>query len=367
MDSLTQATLGALCGEILLRKQLGWKGAAWGFFFGTLPDLDFIISPWLDSMDSLRNHRSLSHSIFLMLLMSPLFGILLAKLHQQISVKRASAFVLLAWSTHVFIDCFNSYGTQIFEPFSDYRVTLNNISIIDPLFTLPMLVGVIWALCLQRESRKRSRVVTITTAWITFYTCISFLLLSLAQREFEKQLHNAGIEPDKTFTSCTLGNIFLWRHLAQDNENYYVSYWSVWDSEDRLVEIDTISRSPELAVPYKDSKVFQTLDWFSQGWWKLTPMSEKSVVFVDMRFAEMHQIDGENSRKIPPFIWQMTLNDDGSVTENRASVKGDFKPKETLKELGRRIIGGSPAWMSPDWPWDTTKTLSPENETERVH
>ena len=229
-----------------------------------------------------------------------------------------------------------------------------------------MLVGVIWALCLKKESRKRSRVVTLTSVWISFYTCISFLLLSLAQREFEQQFDAAGITPDKTFTSCTLGNIFLWRHLAQDDENYYVSYWSVWDSDDRLVEIDTIARTPELAIPYKESRVFQTLDWFSQGWWKLTPVSENSVVFVDMRFAEMHQIDGDNSRKIPPFIWHMTLDKDGSVQESRASVKGDFKPKLTIKELGQRIIGRSPEWMTPTWPWDPTKTLSPESETERI-
>ena len=367
MDSLTQATLGALCGELLLRKQLGWKGAAWGFFFGTLPDLDIIMSPWLDAMDSLRNHRSLSHSIFLMLLMSPVFGLLLAKLHKHISVKRASAFVLLTWFTHVFIDCFNSYGTQIFEPFSDYRVTLNNISIIDPLFTLPMLVGVIWALCINRESEKRSRIVAITTAWITFYTCVSFLFQSLAQRQFESQLTEAGITADDTITSNTLGNIFLWRMIARDENHFYVSYWSIWDSKDRPTSIDAIPRNPELAAPFKDSKAFETLDWFSQGWWKITPMSENSVALVDLRFAEMHQIDEGNSRKIPPFIWQLSLDEDGSVKESRASVKGDFKPKKTLKELGQRIIGRSPDWMTPDWPWESTKTLSPENETERVN
>ncbi len=138
MDSITQTALGGLCGELLLRKQLGWKSAAWGIFFGTLPDLDIAIAPFVDSMDWLHTHRSLSHSLFLMLLISPLFGWLLSKLHENVSYARAASFVLLAWATHILIDCFNNYGTQVFEPFSNYRVALNNMSIIDPLFTIPI-------------------------------------------------------------------------------------------------------------------------------------------------------------------------------------------------------------------------------------
>lgn len=357
MDSLTQATLGALCGELLLRKQLGWKGAAWGLFFGTLPDLDLIAAPVRDSLVYLKNHRGVSHSLFLMLLVSPLFGRLLAKLHHSLSAKRASLFVLLTWSTHVLIDCFNSYGTQVFEPFSDQRVTLNNMSIIDPLFTLPMVVGVIWALFKQKESQSRSRIVTITTSWIVFYTLLSFTFLGIAQRQFERQLSAAGITADASFTSCTLGNIFLWRTLARDPENYYVSYWSVFDSSDRLVEIDTIKRTPELVAPYRDSEAFKMLDWFSQGWWKVAADGEDGVILVDMRFGETHQIDGENSRKIPPFLWRLSLDAEGAVQQSRMSLRGDFNPKPVLSQLLQRIAGGAPNWMDSPWPWDTTKAV----------
>ncbi len=354
MDSITQAALGGLCGELLLRKQLGWKGAAWGVFFGTLPDLDIAIAPFVDSMDWLRTHRSLSHSIFLMLLMSPVFGYLLSKLHNKISLARATGFVLLTWSTHVLIDCFNSYGTQIFEPFSDYRLTLNNMSIIDPLFTVPMVIGNFICLFLAREGRKRSWLVWSTTTWISLYTLMSFVVLGLAKKHFRTELTKSNIETKDIRVSPSLGNIFLWRMLARDDENYYVSYWSVWDSSDRSFHLDQLSRTPELATPYRGSKPFETLDWFSEGWWKIIQDSEdrNSIYLIDMRFGEMNMIDSEPAVKAPPFVWKLSMDERGNVTDSRASLRSEFDPKKTIYQLKERMLGRAPKWTHSIWPWD---------------
>ena len=43
MDSLTQLTFGAACGEAILGKKMGRKGLIWGAILGTLPDLDVFI------------------------------------------------------------------------------------------------------------------------------------------------------------------------------------------------------------------------------------------------------------------------------------------------------------------------------------
>jgi inner membrane protein len=354
VDSITQAALGGLCGELLLRKQLGWKGAAWGVFFGTLPDLDIAIAPFVDSMDWLRTHRSLSHSLFLMLLLSPVFAYFLSKLHSKVSVTRATGFVLLTWSTHVLIDCFNSYGTQIFEPFSDYRLTLNNMSIIDPLFTIPMLIGNFICLFLLREGRKRSWVAWSTTAWISLYTLASFVFLSIAKKHFRTELTKSNVEAADMLVSPSLGNIFLWRMIARDDENYYVSHWSVWDSADRPFHLDQIERTPHLATPYQGSKPFETLNWFSEGWWKIIPNSEKpnSIYLIDMRFGEMHMLNTEPAVKAPPFVWNLNMDEQGNVTENRASLRSEFDPKETLSQLKERIAGRAPEWTDSIWPWD---------------
>lgn len=354
MDSITQAALGGLCGELLLRKQLGWKGAAWGLFFGTLPDLDIVIVSFVDSMDWLRTHRSLSHSLFLMLLLSPLFGYLLSKLHHKVSVARATTFVLLTWSTHVLIDCFNSYGTQVFEPFSDYRFTLNNMSIIDPLFTVPMVIGIIICLFFARTGLKRSWVVWSTTAWISLYTLASFVMLGRAQDHFSKELANANIQSEEILVSPSLANIFLWRMVVRDDENYYVSHWSFWDSPDRPFHLDRVERTPGLAAPYLGSKAFETLDWFSQGWWKVVQNSEEpnSIYLIDMRFGEMRQYSHHGTVKAPTFAWKLSIDEQGQVTDSRAPFRSELDPKKTIFQLKERIVGRAPEWTKSIWCWE---------------
>ncbi|MGJ8673077.1 metal-dependent hydrolase [Rubritalea sp.] len=362
MDSITQAALGGLCGELVLRRQLGWKGALWGVFFGTVPDLDIFMSPWLDSMDGLRNHRSLSHSLFLMLLMSPLFGWLLSRLHKSVSYRRATGFVLLTWATHVLIDCFNSYGTQVLEPFSDYRVAFGNMAIVDLFFTIPMLIGNFLCLFCLREGRARSWITWTTTAWISLYVLASVLFLNMARAQFETRLNTHNISHTDMLISPTLSNIFLWRMVARNEEQYFITYWSLFDSDVRPVHIETIEQSPEIATPYLGSKAFNTLEWFSKGWWKVFQDTESpnSIYFVDLRFGESPDNSYDPPVKSPPFLWKLTLEKDGSVTDQRTRLiqkEENGKPFEKLATFvfgtqKERVMGRALHWQQGVWPWD---------------
>ena len=62
MDSLTQVVLGAAVGEAVLGKKVGIKAAIVGAIAGTIPDLDVLASPWLDAVEKLMYHRSITHS-----------------------------------------------------------------------------------------------------------------------------------------------------------------------------------------------------------------------------------------------------------------------------------------------------------------
>lgn len=63
MDSLTQLTFGAACGEAILGKKVGRKALIWGAILGTLPDLDVFI-PLGSPVDDFVYHRGFSHSLF---------------------------------------------------------------------------------------------------------------------------------------------------------------------------------------------------------------------------------------------------------------------------------------------------------------
>ena len=174
VDSLTQATLGAAVGELVLGKRLGNRAIAWGALFGTLPDLDVLLSPLFDHAGWLWWHRGPSHSLLVMALASLLLARPLAKLWRQDKVGPVLAgwFVLLNWSTHVLIDCFTTYGTLVLWPFDDTRIAFNNLFIIDPLFTLPMLISLGWIAFLRKpdQLQKRRRIHAVCLA----ISCISY-------------------------------------------------------------------------------------------------------------------------------------------------------------------------------------------------
>lgn len=372
MDSITQAALGALCGEMVLGRQLGCKGALWGLFFGTLPDLDVIAFYFQTASEQLMWHRGLSHSILLMFVGAFVFGALLKKIHwrRQVSYWRFFAFVFLAWSTHVLIDCFNTYGTQIMEPFSDIRYTIGNISIIDLFFLVPMLIGLFLAVIVFRKRVKlRSRIGWLTTLWLCFYFGASLLMKHFATQHFDAMLAKQGIEVEEIVASPTISNIFLWRMHARDKDGYYVSYWSAFDDEDREPVVRQFEHGHELERGFEDSIDLQRLKWFCQGWHKTFKVEgePESIYVAAINMSEVHlymplpKEEGEQQMRFmelrPSFIWKITKQNGDYQLERpfKMSKDGGNLLKEAVKLTYQRVKGEAPKWMDGVWSWDIHK------------
>ncbi len=371
MDSITQATLGALCGEMVLGRQLGYKGALWGLFFGTLPDLDVLAYGILTATEQLMWHRGLSHSILLMFLGAFIFGAVLKRVHhtRDISYWRFFFFVFLAWSTHVLIDCFNTYGTMIMEPFSHHRYAINNISIIDVFFLFPMLMGLFFACIVFRKKRNlRSHIGWITTIWLCLYFAASLFMKQMATDKFQKLMAEEGIETEDLIASPTFSNIFLWRMHARDADNYYVSYWSLFDDDDRETIVQKFANGKELEKGFEDSEDLKTLKWFCMGWHKIFKLeSEPDSIYIGaIHMSEVRVLlnpvstDSKSTDKLkelrPVFIWKITKTDSGYELERtfKMSRDGSSVLADAVKATYRRVKGESPRWMDGKWSWDLT-------------
>ena len=158
MDSLTQIVLGASVGEAVGGRKMGNKAALWGAIAGTIPDLDvffrFIYSP----IDAMHVHRGFSHSFLFALLFAPVLAQLIFYLYKKkYDFKLLLCLSFLAIITHPLLDMFTNYGTQLFWPF-DFRVSLNTISVIDPIYTLPFLIFLLITLFLKKESHLRRKI-----------------------------------------------------------------------------------------------------------------------------------------------------------------------------------------------------------------
>ncbi|MEZ7955597.1 MAG: metal-dependent hydrolase [Rubritalea sp.] len=366
MDSITQAALGALCGELVLGKKLGNKGILWGLLFGTLPDLDIIAYPFLTASEQLGWHRGISHSIFMMFVAAALFGWLLHKIHQkkdaEISYARAAWFVFLAWSTHVLIDCFNTYGTMILEPFSSKRISINNLFIIDLFFLVPILICLILAMVWGRKNpARRMKITTITSCWLCIYFLASLVIKQIANNHFEQLLTEKGIVKERMMTAPTFSNIFLWRMVAEDHdgETIHTSYWSLLDSKDQQPAILSFKKDHQLEVSFQDSADLKALTSFTGGLHKTyqDPRQPNTIYIAALNMGEMHINTADGNELRPAFIWKITRNDDETFSLDRAfkmSKDGSKYLKKAVANTVNRALGNTDHWMKGDikWTWD---------------
>ncbi len=284
MDSLTQLALGAAVGEATAGRQVGRRAALWGGVCGTLPDLDVFIS-FGDAVRDFTYHRGFSHSLFVLAALTPLVVWLILTVHRNTRVHRWrwAALVYLVFASHVLLDSFTVYGTQIFWPFVTTPMTWSTIFIIDPAYTLPLLVGVIAALAASRHRpwghAMNAAGLVLSTAYLAWTVGAKLHVEDVARRSLDAQ----GLAQAALLTTPAPFNSLLWRVLAVDDAGYYEGFYSLVTGED-TVRFDHHPRRLELIAPIHESWPVQRLQWFTKGFYAVAPVGD-DVVITDLRMG----------------------------------------------------------------------------------
>ena len=284
MDSVTQLALGAAVGEATLGRRVGYRAAMWGGICGTLPDLDVFI-PLNDAVMDFTYHRSFSHSLLVLIPMVPLIAWLIITIHPTTRelFKRWCLLVFLVFVTHVLLDSFTTYGTQIFWPLFDTPVALSSIFIIDPLYTLPLVVGVISALVMTRQSNRGHRINQIGLFISTLYLGWTLVAKQHVESVVAQSLANQHIEHNQIFTVPTPFNSLLWRAVVMDKDGYYEGYYSILDEDHRL-HFTHHSSDESLLREIEQHWPVQRLKWFTRGLYSVGELNQ-AVVISDLRMG----------------------------------------------------------------------------------
>lgn len=341
MDSITQAALGAAVGHVCWQNKLGRKALIAGAMLGTLPDLDVLLYPFLDEVQRLYWHRGESHSIWFLLIGSIGIGWLLSRYYKakQFEVLQTTTGVFLILSTHVLIDLFTVYGTQLLAPVLRRGFALNNMFIIDPLFTLPLLVGAFGAYFIKKQAvaQRTNRIGLLLAA---LYAVWSFSAQSIADQKFRTALTESdNFKVIRQITSAGPFTSFLWRHIAETPDGFLLGYWSWLDDNDRKIRFQFIPKNAAVVEQIKSTRTFETVDWFSKGWWFVARSDQKTAKVVDLRFTELPaDKDQPYAQWQWPFAWNFNL-----IAQDETRLKAVLpdlqEPVKTLRLLGQRIQG----------------------------
>lgn len=288
MDSLTQIVLGAAVAEVVAGKKLGNKALFWGAVGGTIPDLDVIGSFFMNTVDYVNFHRGFSHSLVFGFIAGPLLGWLLSRSRWSQGQPFWLWTQLFFWSifTHPLLDMFTSYGTQLFLPFSDYRVELNTIFIIDPAYTLPMLVALIVLMFYRRESVQRIKIIFLGIAISHVYLVFTVVnKYGIVEPAIKREMLEQGLDVERHETIPAPLQNFLWQGIIKTPTGYYAGYFNPWRKDPSLNSFLFFERNRESEKELEDFEQYQRLKRFSRDYDWVEKTANNTYIYNDMRFS----------------------------------------------------------------------------------
>jgi inner membrane protein len=286
MDPLTQGVLGASLPQASSKPRFAATAGLLGFLAGMAPDLDILIRSGTDPLMFLEYHRQFTHALIFI----PVGGLLCALvLHALLGRKRGLSFrqswlfCTLGYATHAVLDACTTYGTMLFWPFSDARIAWNTISIIDPLFTIPLLILVILA-----ATRRRPMFARVALVW-----AVGYMGLGLWQQQQATQMGYAlaaerGHVPLRLEAKPSFANILVWKVVYETPERFHVDAVRAGFSPKVFAGESVQKFDLDRDMPWLDRESQQAADierfrWFSNGYIARDPNNGNRV--IDVRFS----------------------------------------------------------------------------------
>lgn len=283
MDSLSQIVLGSAVGVAVLgRRAPVWKAALVGAVYGTLPDLDVLID-FGDPLANMTQHRAESHALPWLTFVSPaLTWVAMKALREKMALfKPWWLAVWLILITHPLLDWTTVYGTQLWRPFSTEPFGLGSMFIIDPLYTLPLLIALVCAFTIRGKARLCAALgLAISTGYLGWSVVAQRMVQSVATAELQRQ----GITAEHLLVTPTAFNTILWRVVAVSGDSYYEGFRSLLD-KDRAIAFERFPRGNDLLPMLGYNISAARLAWFTHGFYKLNEADGRASI-TDLRMGQ---------------------------------------------------------------------------------
>jgi inner membrane protein len=284
MDPVSQAALGGAWAQPAARGPGVVAATALGCLAGMAPDLDILIRSGSDPLLALEYHRQFTHSLAFI----P-FGALICAIafygfvRQRVSKLQCYLFCLLGYASHGLLDACTTYGTQLFWPLSDQRIAWNNVSVIDPLFTLPLIV-----LVLLGALRRRPAFAVAGLSWAILYLTFGIVQGQRATVAGRDLAASRGHMTTRLEAKPAFASIMLWKVIYEYDGRYYVDAirtglsTRIFEGES-VEKLDLARHFPWLAAASQQARDVERFRWFSDDFLALDQSRPDHI--IDMRYS----------------------------------------------------------------------------------
>jgi len=333
MDLFTQGLVGAAFTQAMPVKKAHLRIAGgFGFVAGLAPDLDAFIQSSTDPLTVLEYHRHFTHSLAFI----PVGGALCALVLHAIFGRRwrltflqTFMFCTLGYATHGLLDATTSYGTMLLWPFSDLRVSWSLVSIVDPVFTLPVAIFTLVAWLKRRASYAR-----IAVAWAACYLTLGMVQHDAALAMGRQIAAERGHTLMRIEAKPSFANILVWKTIYETPQHFHVDAVRAGLAP-RLFEgasiakLDMARDLPWLALDTQQAKDIERFEALSLGFVALDPQRPHRI--IDVRYSFLpNEIDA---------LWSIELSPDAAPTDHARFLTHRENAAENLGDLWRMVSG----------------------------
>ena len=331
MDSLTQIILGAAVGEAVLGRKIGNKAMLYGAIAGTIPDLDVISSFFNDTVTALEVHRGFTHSILFSVLFAPILAFLVTRFEAYKNLKDWSWLFFWTFITHPILDAQTTWGTQLFWPL-DIRLAFKNVFVVDPLYTIPFLVLLIFAMRQKKASRKRRLYNNWGLIISSSYLILTLILKGISYQTFTKELAAQHIKYKEIETKPAPLNTVLWAANVETDDAFLIGYSSFLDKNP--IQFSSYPKNHYLLGDLVHQPKVKRMIAISKGWYTINK-KDNALYFNDLRFGLLSmKPNAEN------FVFKYKIEIDANGTPFfTEEPKEKRDAKKLLSELWLRIKG----------------------------
>lgn len=256
-----------------------------GAGLGTLPDLDVFID-YGGAVENYTYHRGFSHSLFVLAPLSVLIWLVLRRWWAPVRdrPRRWLAAVGLALLTHPLLDAHTAYGTQLFWPLDMPPISWATLFIIDPLYTLPLLLGVVVAAVAAFRRQVGGIALHVGLVVSTLYVGWSWIAQAIVTQHVEDALASMQVQDAPVFVTPTPFNTLLWRVVVIADDSYHEGFDSLLVDESRM-HFSSFPLGGSLLEESRDIWAVGRLNWFARGFVRAR-VEDDTLVIGDLRMGQ---------------------------------------------------------------------------------
>jgi inner membrane protein len=276
LDIATHALVGLTLYQTRRSRFPYYKQPAifWAALIGSeMPDFD-IVYQLEGNMAYLLNHRGITHSLPGVLILAGFFAYLLRQRYSDTSLPTIFKWTTLAGLIHVVLDALNTWGTQVFYPFSRKWVALDILPFIDIPLLFLCTTSVLAGYCNPLKARRYALAALLL---FSFYTGGRGLLHNYLLDQ--AQLAYACVPVQKISVLPTI-NPLHWQTVVETRTAVIVGDIDPITAQIHCTAWHIIAEDPALTRARSNSLVSQALPFFRYPYLSVKQKSGTTVLVV---------------------------------------------------------------------------------------